>query len=144
MNAKRQPSEGGGPVVEEAQASAVRLRVDEDIIKFALIKTRRRLTFDITYQREDTKYKGEDDGPYYSFRASNGYEAISRSRMDIQTERLWLLGASADERSGSMVFSSDEKRDRAYVEFLLALAEWEAHVREGLWGQASGRSPGAT
>ncbi|MBK6616322.1 hypothetical protein [Ottowia sp.] len=105
-----------------------------DIIRFALIKTKRRLTFDILYQHPDTVYTGEDDGPYYVFKASNGYEVISRSRMDIQTERLWLRGASEEERSGTMVFSSDEKRDKAYDEFLKALGEWANHVRAGLWG----------
>lgn len=46
--------------------------------------------------------------------------------MDIQTERIWLLGARRNEetRSGSMVFSSDEKRDAAYEQFNIALAEW--------------------
>lgn len=106
----------------------------DDIIVFQLLKTKRRLTFDILYQREDTRYRGDDDGDYFTFKASNGYEVISRSRMDIQTERLWLLGASEDERSGSMVFSSDEKRDRAYEHFLVALHEWVAFIRTGGWG----------
>jgi hypothetical protein len=46
--------------------------------------------------------------------------------MDIQTERLWLLGAKhlEESRSGSMVFSSDEKRDKADAEFRKALTEW--------------------
>lgn len=47
--------------------------------------------------------------------------------MDIQTERLWLLGGSDDERSGTMVFSSDEKRDAAFDKFIQALNEWNAH-----------------
>jgi len=51
--------------------------------------------------------------------------------MDIQTERLWLLGAKDNERSGTMVFSTNEKRDRAYAGFLLALEEWERCVRQG-------------
>lgn len=106
----------------------------DDIIIFQLLKTKRRLTFDILYQREDTRYRGEDDGPYLTFRATNGYEVISRSRMDVQTERLWLLGASDDERSGSMVFSSDEKRDRAYDHFIQALTEWVQFIRTGGWG----------
>lgn len=106
----------------------------DDIIVFQLLKTKRRLTFDILYQRDDTRYRGEDDGDYFTFKASNGYEVISRSRMDIQTERLWLLGAAEDERSGSMVFSSDEKRDRAYDQFLVALREWVEFIRTGGWG----------
>lgn len=55
---------------------------------------------------------------------------ISRSRMDIQTERLWLLGAMrhfGESRSGSMVFSSNEKRDAAYKNFTQALREWADH-----------------
>lgn len=94
------------------------------IIHYNLHKSKRRLTFDIYWQDPRTRYDGDDDGDYFVFKASNGYEVISRSRMDIQTERLWLLGASPDERSGSMVFSSDEKRDKAYDEFHKALFEW--------------------
>jgi hypothetical protein len=69
---------------------------------------------------------GDDDGEYFKFVASNGYEVISRSRMDIQTERIWLLGAKylEEPRSGSMVFSSDEKRDAAFDKFVGALKEW--------------------
>ena len=106
-----------------------------DILQYQLIKTNRRLTFDISWQREDTQYKGPDDGDYFSFVASNGYQVISRSRMDIQTERLWLLGAQPNERSGTMVFSSNEKRDRAYDEFIKALDEWCEHARKGKFGQ---------
>ena len=113
----------------------------DDIIQYQLIKTNRRLTFDITWQREDTQYKGPDDGDYYIFEASNGYQVISRSRMDIQTERLWLLGAKPNERSGSMVFSSNEMRDRAYNEFLKALDEWCEQVRAGKFGWPSNRTP---
>lgn len=128
-----QPSEAADLPAALSHATAALLSA-EDIIHFQLIKTTRRLTFDITFQRADTRYQGEDDGPFFTFRASNGYEVISRSRMDIQTERLWLLGASEDTRSGTMVFSSDEKRDKAYEEFLKALAEWVALVRSGQWG----------
>ena len=96
----------------------------EDIIHYAIIKTKRRLTFDITFQHPQTRYAGDDEGDYYVFTASNGYQVISRSRMDIQTERLWLLGAATDERSGSMVFSTDEKRNIAYTQFQKAIEEW--------------------
>lgn len=102
-------------------------KMNEEIVLVArLIKTTRRLTFDIIYQHPDTIYMGEDDGEYFAFTASNGYQVISRSRMDIQTERIWLLGAKHKEesRSGTMVFSSDEKRDKAYDEFVIALEEW--------------------
>lgn len=97
------------------------------LLKYRLIKTTRRLTFDIVYQDEKTIWMGEDDGDYYKFVCpKTGYEVISRSRMDIQTERIWLLGAKwKDEpRSGTMVFSSDEKRDKAYDKFILALENW--------------------
>jgi hypothetical protein len=49
--------------------------------------------------------------------------------MDIQTDRMWLLGAKhlEEPRSGSMVFSSNEKRDKAYNMFVIALNEWAAY-----------------
>lgn len=99
------------------------------ILRFLLIKTTRRLTFDIWDQAECTRWRGDDDGDYPTFTASNGYQIISRSRMDIQTERIWLLGASEDTRSGSMVFSTNEKRDAAYDQFMIALEEWAAQWR---------------
>ena len=103
-----------------------------ELITYDLIKTKKRLTFDILWQHPDTRYMGDDDGDYYSFTASNGYQVISRSRMDIQTERIWLLGASNDERSGTMVFSSDEKRDAAFDQFVKAIEEWNRHWMEKL------------
>lgn len=98
--------------------------MDKVLLEYILIKTKQRLTFDIISQHEDVRYKGDDDGDYHFFRASNRYEVISRSRMDIQTERIWLLGGQPHERSGTMVFSSDEKRDKAYENFKFALNEW--------------------
>jgi hypothetical protein len=99
------------------------------LLVYTLTKTTRRLTFDILSQLSSVTYVGDDDGAYFKFTASNGYEVISRSRMDIQTERLWLLGSrrSEEARSGSMVFSSDEKRDEAYTNFVIAIDEWAAH-----------------
>lgn len=97
---------------------------DPKLIEYNLIKSNRRLTFDIFSQHPATRYMGEDDGDYFTFTASNGYQVISRSRMDIQTERLWLIGALPNERSGSMVFSSNEKRDAACIQFQIALNEW--------------------
>ena len=98
------------------------------LLIYTLIKTTNRLTFDICYQHPTVTYQGEDDGDYFKFVASNGYEVISRSRMDIQTERIWLLGARHNEnpRSGTMVFSCQEKRDAAYDDFVFALDEWAA------------------
>lgn len=89
-----------------------------------LIKTEKRITFDIVWQADHTRYRGDDDGDYFIFTASNGYQVISRSRMDIQTERIWLLGASEETRSGTMIFSSNTKRDIAYSKFEVALTEW--------------------
>ena len=96
------------------------------ILKFQLIKTTRRLTFDILYQHKCITNEKDDDN-YLKFVASNGYEIISRSRMDIQTERLWLFGCASDERSvrsGSMTFSSDAARDDAEEKFITALEEF--------------------
>lgn len=92
------------------------------ILEYRLIKTKRRLTFEILQQ--DMTFCGKSDDDYLSYEASNGIEIISRSRMDVQTDRLWLLGCGPDERSGSMVFSSDEKRDKMFDEFQDALLEW--------------------
>lgn len=98
------------------------------LIVCSLIKTTRRLTFDIIRQDSETIFMGDDDTGGWKFVASNGYEVISRSRMDIQTERIWLLGSKyLDEpRSGTMVFSSNENRDIAYDNFVIALNEWAA------------------
>lgn len=97
------------------------------ILEYRLIKTRRRLTFEILEQ-DKSKFCGITDDDYPTFKASNGKEIISRSRMDIQTDRIWLLGCGPDERSGSMVFSSDEKRDKMYDEFQEALLEWAQEI----------------
>lgn len=99
-------------------------KMQKILLEYVLIKTKQRLTFDIISQDEEVRYKGDDEGDYFFFRASNRYEVISRSRMDIQTERIWLLGGQPHERSGTMVFSSDEKRDKAYQNFVFALDEW--------------------
>lgn len=99
-------------------------KMQKILLEYVLIKTKQRLTFDILFQDEKVRYKGDDEGDYFFFRASNRYEVISRSRMDIQTERIWLLGGQHHERSGTMVFSSDEKRDKAYQNFIFALDEW--------------------
>lgn len=98
----------------------------DKLLVYRLLKTTRRLTFDIIHQQPSAIYTGDDDGRYYKFIASNGYEVISRSRMDIQTERILLLGAKhlEEQRSGTMVFSSDLERDVAYDNFQIALNEW--------------------
>lgn len=100
-----------------------------DIIDFDLIATNRRLTFDIIHQHPETIYAGTDYGDYFKFTSKKGIEIMSRSRMDIQTERLWILGANGNDRSGSMVFSSNEKRDAALMAFVEAIVEWVAFVK---------------
>lgn len=107
-----------------------------EIIDVDIIKTDRRLTMDIKYQNPKFRFDGEDDGDYPVFTASNGYQVISRSRTDLQTERIWLHGGITDEhyRSGSMVFPNNEKRDKVHEEFTLALEEWYNHVSKlGEW-----------
>lgn len=93
---------------------------------YSLVPTVNRLTFSILWQDPMTIWMGDDDGDYHKFTAPNGYEVISRSRMDIQTERVWLLGAKHREepRSGSMVFSSNAKRDVAHDRFVEAINAW--------------------
>ena len=114
----------------EVDINLIQVKDKNDIIVlvYCLYKTAKRLTFDIKFQAEHTKFKGEDFvGSGFVFKASNGYEIISRSRMDIQTERIWLHGATTngtEHRSGTMVFSSDRKRDIAFNEFNKALVEW--------------------
>lgn len=103
-------------------------------IHYVLVPTTKRLTFDIIWQRPGTIWMGDDDGEWWKehkYTASNDYEVISRSRMDIQTERIWVLGAKYQElegqRSGTMVFSTNGKRDVAEVEFRKAIDEWDLH-----------------
>lgn len=106
-----------------------------ELLHYELIATTKRLTFDIIWQHPDTIWQGDDDGDYYIFPADNGYEVISRSVMDIQTERIWLWGASKEERanrSGSMVFGCNAKRDQAEAKFHQALREWNNYWMEKL------------
>jgi hypothetical protein len=63
-------------------------------------------------------------GDRRKFTAQSGYEVITHHRMDIQTERIWLLGVEPCERSGTMVFSSNAARDSACAEFHQALLEY--------------------
>lgn len=102
---------------------------EEVLLYYALIRTTKRLTFDVLSQSARTVYTGPDDGNYFKFTASNGYQVISRSRMDIQTERIWLLGAKheTDPRSGTMVFSDNESRDKAFHAFEYAIGCWATY-----------------
>lgn len=101
-----------------------------EMLSYRLVKTTKRLTFDIIYQSPALTFDGADDEDYYMFIASNGYQVMSRSRLDIQTERIWLRGGTNDDianRSGTMVFSSNEKRDKAFDGFNLAIKEFVAY-----------------
>jgi hypothetical protein len=100
------------------------------ILIYSLIKTAKRLTFEIHHQDPEHRYTGSDEGKYWSFEAPNGYEVISRSRLGIHCERIWLLGGTfgdAAEFSSTMAFTSDEKRDKAFTMFHDALAAWGDH-----------------
>lgn len=106
----------------------------DDILTYRLVQFRKRIVFDILYQHPDTIFDGTDDGDYFMFIASNGYQVMSRSRMDIQTERLWLLGCKNDshaDRSGTMVFAMQEMCDKAYPGFHQALYEWAEKIKSG-------------
>lgn len=102
------------------------------VVEYQLVKFTKRLVFDIHYQHPDLIFSGEDDGDYFKYIATNGYEIISRSRMDIQTERLWILGAKHStlegSRSGTMVFSDNNKRDLAFHKFNKAMEEFGFYV----------------
>lgn len=103
------------------------LQIKREVLKYRLIRTTKRITFEIVWQDPEITFSGEDDDNYFSFLASNNFMIISRSRMDIQTERLWLKGGTNDLvafRSGSMVLDSNEKRDKVYNGFLKAISEW--------------------
>lgn len=117
--------------------SSILLSIDPSILNYRLIKTHHRLTFDIISQHPDTRYRGEDDGPYFRYTATNGYEIFSRSRMDIHTERVWLLGAKDNRRSGTIPYSDNTKRDRCAYEYHSALSEWILKWKQG--GLASWR-----
>ena len=118
------------------------MTIERTLIHYELIKTNRRLTFDIIWQHPCVTFAGEDDGPYLTYTANNNYQIISRSRMDIQTERLWLRGGTEDDRSGSMVFSSNEKRDAAYDAFEVAIQEWHLGVLQGyIWADGLVKGP---
>lgn len=101
-----------------------------EVISYQLIKTKQRLTFDIRWQHPESIYQGNDDSDYYKFVASNGYEINSRSSMDIQTGKLWLLGTKEHERSATLEFRSDTERDIAYEEIKQALTEWVKYITD--------------
>ena len=113
------------------------------ILKFSLTSTTNRLTFDIEFQADEIRFSSESAGNvYYSmlsnscyhFIASNGVEIISHSRMDIQTGRIWLIGIESNNRSGTMVFSSNAKRDEFCSQVVAAIEEFIHYVADGSSG----------
>lgn len=114
-------------IVTDARTEVLKdiiLSNDPTVLNYRIIKSHHRLTFDIISQHPDTRYRGEDLGPYFRHTAGNGYEIFSRSRMDIHTERIWLLGAKDNKRSATLPYSDNEKRDRCADEYHWALSEW--------------------
>lgn len=110
--------------------SAAQAGGGKELLRFRLNKSTKRLVFDIDRQAPEVTFDGPDDGDYFCFTASNNYQVISRSRMDIHSERIWLLGGNNTPsafRSGTMIFDNNEKRDRVYNAILQALREWAAH-----------------
>ena len=103
------------------------------ILKFSLTSTTNRLTFDIEFQADEIRFP-EKCSNYYYFIASNGVEIISHSRMDIQTGRIWLIGAKPNNRSGTMVFSSNAERDEFCSQVVAAIEEFIYYVADGSSG----------
>jgi hypothetical protein len=107
----------------------------EAILRYSLILTTNRITLDILFQNPLYRYFGPDDGDYWSFKATNGYEVISRSRTDIQTERIWLLGGKNDakaQRSGTLAVPDSEECEVWFNNFHQALQEWAEHMYQKL------------
>lgn len=95
------------------------------VLDCSLIKTTKRLTFEIHYQAE--KVTNRDECGMQYFKASNGYEIISEHRLDIQSRRIWLRGAAEDApaiRSGSLALPTQQMCDDTFPEFIAALREW--------------------
>lgn len=93
-----------------------------------LIKTTKRLTFQIDYQAPEVT--NTDLTGIKQFTATNGYDVISEHRMDIQSRRIWLLGAENDQpsiRSGSMATPIQQLCDDGYVGTIEALRQWAIH-----------------
>lgn len=47
---------------------------EDNLFSYRLIPTERRLTFDIINQPKRVTHYGDDDGQYFKFTASNGYD----------------------------------------------------------------------
>lgn len=102
--------------------------VGEVLLRCALIKTTKRITFEILYQAD--RVTNKSDTGILHFVASNGYDVISEHRMDIQSRRIWLHGAANDQpanRSGTMAIPTQEMCDETFPEYSNALEEWAKH-----------------
>lgn len=82
----------------------------ELLLRYSLISTNKRLTFDIDFQSHRITYLGRENSPY-SYMSPAGVQVIVQNQMDIQIDRLWLIGEAGYTRSGSMVFGNNTKRD---------------------------------
>ena len=101
---------------------------DKVLLSCVLLKTTKRITFQITNQSQEVT--NLDESSIISFTASNGYEVISEHRMDIQSRRIWLFGASNDQpadRSGTMAVPTRRMTDEAFPEYEKALLEWAVY-----------------
>lgn len=95
------------------------------VLDCALIKTTKRITFEIHFQARSIT--NEDEAGIIQYKASNGYEIISEHRMDIQSRRIWLKGAACDApavRSGTMALPTQTMCDEDFPKFIDALKEW--------------------
>ena len=110
------------------------------ILKFSLTSTTNRLTFDIEFQADEIRFSSESAGrarksvfndSHYYFIASNGVEIVSRSRMDLHTEGIWLRGTDPDTHSGTVVFPSNAERDGFYSQMIEAIREFVSYVAGG-------------
>ena len=96
------------------------------ILAYRLIKTCKRLTFDIVYQAPRVTNKNESE--YHKFVARNGVKVTSKENMGIQENGLWLLGKRIDgNRSGSIMFEYNGIRDIVYEKLQDAIDDWASH-----------------
>jgi hypothetical protein len=100
----------------------------ECLLEGWLIKTTKRLTFQINYQA--AVITNTDLSGIKQFTATNGYDVISEHRMDIQSRRIWLLGAENDQpaiRSGTMATPVQSLCDEGFIGTIEALRQWAEH-----------------
>ena len=100
----------------------------ERLLEAWLFKTTKRLTFQINYQ--SPTITNTDLSGIKQFTATNGYDVISEHRMDIQSRRIWLLGAESDQpaiRSGTMATPVQSLCDEGFTGTIEALRQWAIH-----------------